>query len=154
MRLFPETELMKILTAAVLSIVASAALAQSAGRPDIRDTKIDAELKALVRQWDAAMVKKDPAALERILADEFTLSGMTKSQLLAFVRSSENTTISAVSEKFDIRVYGNTAVLLATDVSKRLRDGEEVTDRMHYMDVWVKRDNRWQCVATELSGAE
>ena len=115
-----------------------------------RDEKVAAELIALVRQWDAALVKHDTATLDKLLAAEFTLSGLPKAAYLAHVKSSRNDIVSAVSGEFDVRVYGDTATLIAVDEIKSGKNGE-TTEWYRYIDVWVKRDGRWQCVVTESS---
>ncbi len=56
---------------------------------------------------------------------------------------------SAISDNFDVRVYKDMAVLIARDTIKLRRKGVEVIEVYRYIDVWMKRDGRWQCVATE-----
>jgi ketosteroid isomerase-like protein len=116
-----------------------------------RDEKIAAELITLVRQWDAAIVKHDEVALGNLLAPEFTLSGMPRAAYLSYVKSTRNNTVAAISGDFDVRVYGDTAVLVAIDEIKFRKDGAETTEWYRYIDVWVKRDGRWLCVITESS---
>jgi ketosteroid isomerase-like protein len=116
-----------------------------------RDTRVEAELKALVQQWDNALVKHDAVALGNLLAPEFTLSGLPKAAYLNYVRSTRNSTVSATSGEFDVRVYGDTAILVAIDKIKFRKDGAETTEWYRYIDVWVKREGRWLCVITESS---
>ncbi|MBC8030529.1 MAG: nuclear transport factor 2 family protein [Pyrinomonadaceae bacterium] len=138
------------LTTIVLLLLACLAVANAQSKETYRDEKVAAELIALVRQWDAAIVKHDAATLDKLLAAEFTLSGLSKAAYLAHVKSARNDVVSAMSGEFDVRVYGDTAVLIAVDEIKSGKNGE-TTEWYRYIDVWVKRDGRWQCVVTESS---
>jgi len=132
-------------------LLASLPVVSGQSREDYRDDKVAAELIALVRQWDAAIVKHDSATLDKLLASEFTLSGLPKAAYLAHIKSTRNDIVSARSGEFDVRVYGATAILIAIDEIKSRKDGVETTEWWRYIDVWVKRDGRWQCVVTESS---
>ncbi len=130
--------------------LAFVSIANAQTKPSHRNEKVESELKKLVRQWDAATVKRDVKTLDRLLADEFTLSGTPKAGYLAFIGSPETIIESAVSDNFDVRVYGDMAILIANDtITSRKKDGTRVVEVYRYIDVWVKRDGRWQCVATE-----
>jgi ketosteroid isomerase-like protein len=143
-----EKKFMK-LTILLALVLASVSLANAQTKPTHRNEKVENELKELVRLWDAAMVKRDVKTLDRLLADEFTLSGTPKAGYLAFIGSPDNVIDSAVSDNFDVRVYGEMAILIANDTITSRRDGSKVVEVYRYIDVWVKREGRWQCVATE-----
>lgn len=130
-------------------VIASVSLANAQTRESHRNEKVENELKELVRLWDAASVKRDVKTLDRLLADEFTLSGTSKADYLAFIAAPETVIESAVSDNFDVRVYGDMALLIANDTITSRRNGAKVVDVYRYIDVWLKRDGRWQCVATE-----
>lgn len=133
----------------ILLLLVSLVVVNAQSKEPYRDEKVETELKALVRKWDAAIAKRDAASLDNLLAAEFTLSGLPKAAYLAYVKSPRNDTDSAESGEFDVRVYGDTAVLIAIDKIKSRKDGVETTEWYRYIDVWVKREGRWQCVATE-----
>lgn len=116
---------------------------------DIGDPRVIAELRNLVKMWDDATVKGDAATLDRLLADEFTfVPGPRKAQYLEFVKAKTADTFveSAVSENVLVQIYGDTAVVTGTDTVKGKSKGQSYENRYMYLDVWVKRDNRWQCV--------
>ena len=140
---------MKKLLGLVLLVLAFLPVVNAQTRESHRDEKVAAELIALVRSWDAALVKHDAETLDKLLAAEFTMGGLSKAAYLAHVKSPRNEIVSATSGKFDVRVYGETAVLIATDEIKFQRAGVETVEWYRYIDVWVKRDGRWQCVVTE-----
>jgi ketosteroid isomerase-like protein len=140
---------MKHVSFIFLLVLASVSFAHAQSEKDHRDEKVERELIALVRLWDGALVNRDVATLERLLADEFTLSGTPRATYLKYLKTSEDVIESAVSDNFDVRVYKDVALLIAVDTIKSRRKGVAVVERYRYIDVWVKRDGRWQCVATE-----
>ena len=108
-------------------------------------------MKALVRKWDLAIAKRDADTLDNLLAAEFTLSGLPKATYLAYIKSPRNEVESAESGEFDVRVYGDMAILIAIDTIKSRKNGVDTTEWYRYIDVWIKREGRWQCVVTESS---
>src|SRR5256886_5534426 len=48
----------------------------------------------------------------------------------------------------DQELYGTTAVVTGMDTSKGKNRGQGYENKYLYMDVWVKRSGRWQCVKT------
>ena len=133
---------------AVVVAFASPVFSQSKSKEQTRNAKVEQELKTLVRMWDNAMVARDAATLDRLLADEWSfVGGMDKQRYLALVKSSMGFE-SAVSTNFNVRVYGNTTALSAVDTIKKKANGRESINKYLYLDVWIKRDGRWQCVST------
>jgi imidazolonepropionase-like amidohydrolase/ketosteroid isomerase-like protein len=121
----------------------------SKDQKDLGDPAEIQTLRDLVRTWDEASVKGDAATLDRLLADEFTfVGGVRKAAYLASVtaKSSDTYVESAVSDEVLVQVYGNTAVVTGVDTIKGKSRGQAYENKYLYMDVWVKRAGRWQCV--------
>lgn len=121
----------------------------AADQKDIGDPRVINELRNLVKMWDDATAKGDAATLDRLLADEFSfVPGVRKAQYLEFVKTKTADTFveSAVSHDVQVQVYGDTAVVVGTDTVKGKNRGQSYENKYKYLDVWVKRDNRWQCV--------
>ena len=142
-----RTNMKQLFVIVVIFLVAPIVNAQTPKA--FRDDKVERELIELVRKWDAANVSRDIATLDHILADEFTLTGTPKKAYLAFIKSPNTVIESAVSDNFDVRVYKDMAVLIARDTVTLIQNGVKVVETFRYIDVWVKRDGRWQCVVTE-----
>jgi ketosteroid isomerase-like protein len=140
---------MRRISISILLTIVVMSLANGQTRQAFRNEKVERELKELVRIWDTASVNHDAAALDRLLAEEFTLSGTSKADYLAFIKSPSTVIESEVSDNFDVRVYKDMAVLIARDTIKLRRNGAAVVEIYRYVDVWVKRHDRWQCLATE-----
>ncbi|MBP1611156.1 MAG: hypothetical protein H6Q04_3391 [Acidobacteria bacterium] len=77
-------------------------------------------------------MKKDAAAVDKILAKEFTgsLDGrpLNKAQVLAMIRSNP------------------TAIVHGAYTVKSTTNGKDSSMKGQFTDVFVKRDGRWQCV--------
>lgn len=109
----------------------------------------EAQLKKLEREWFAAVVKKDDAALKRILADDFTAinsdgSFLTKAQTLEMAKSGTMALDEIRSEEFKLRLYGMTAVV--TGRSTYVREGKPLGTSSH-TEVWIKRAGLWKAVS-------
>ena len=97
--------------------------------------KLSSAAQALVKiekEWSEADVKKDVAALNRILADDwvgidFQGTVMNKAAVLRDVgaKSDITATESTTLGEMKIRVYGNTAVVSGTEVERSQYRGEE-----------------------------
>jgi ketosteroid isomerase-like protein len=122
------------------------------GKKSDRDSKVEQELRNLVRAWDEAYVKGDTATLDRLLADEFRfVGGPKKSEYLASFKTSQFIIQSAVSTDIEVQVYGDSAVLTGVDTIIGKNKDQTLFTKWLYLDVWIKRDGRWQCVKTYSS---
>ena len=118
------------------------------------------EVQKLERAWLDAYEKRDAEAMDAIVAEGFTItfpdgSRQTKSQILASLKKPGNISGSSVrfhTEEVDARVYGDTVILSGRVVTEWLRDGETRSKELQrYTDTYVKRNGRWQVVASHLS---
>ena len=136
----------------VILIVLMSLLVSSAQTPK-DDTKVEQALRNLVRAWDEAYVKGDAAILDRLLADEFAfVGGPKKVEYLASFKSRPADLVdSAVSTDIQVQVYGDTAVLIGLDTISGKNKGQPYIVKWLYMDVWIRRSGRWQCVKTYAS---
>lgn len=135
----------------LLCLVCSLAFGLAQDRGQEHDAKVEQELRNLVRAWDEAEARGDAATLDRLLADEFSyVGGPAKSAYLDFVKAKSPDTYveSAVSTNVQVQVYGDFAVVTGLDTVKGKNKGQAYVSRWLYMDVWVKRSGRWQCVKT------
>lgn len=128
--------------------------------PQIKGTTlhstIEAELIAVATEWDRAMVQNDAHAIGRYMADDWTIVGpdgsmSDKATFLGLVESGALSHNVMSSEDFSIRVYGDTAVLLARGVSGGSYQGQPFREVERSSNVFVKQDGDWRCVLTHLS---
>jgi len=137
----------------VILIVLTLSLVSSAQTPTKDDAKVEQALRNLVRAWDEAYVKGDAAILNHLLADEFAfVGGPKKAEYLASFKSRPADLVdSAVSTDIQVQVYGDTAVLIGLDTISGKNKGQPYVVKWLYMDVWIRRSGRWQCVKTYAS---
>lgn len=114
------------------------------------------ELLRLAREWDEAMVANDADAIGAFMADDWIIIGTDgsiggKARFLDLVRSGQLTHDVMTTEEPLVRVYGDTAVLVARGVSGGTFDGMPFREEERASNVFVKTDGRWRCVLTHLS---
>jgi hypothetical protein len=116
------------------------------------------ELISLDKSWGEAGLKGDSAVLETILADDFignSPTGVaTKAQNIAEAKTNAPNITNAtyVADEYTVRFLDpNTAVMTHRAVEKGLNKGKEYNDQHRSMHVWVKRDGRWQVVASQAT---
>src|SRR5687767_14647290 len=147
------------LTCLALLVAAACALAPAQG-PKL--TKAEEEVRRLERLWLDAYEQNDAAAMDRIVADDFTITfpngGMqTKPQIMAMLRSPRRAARPRVrfrTEGVQSRAYGETVILIGKVVSEYERDGKSSVEQSRYTDTYVRRGGRWQVVASHLSNVE
>jgi ketosteroid isomerase-like protein len=116
--------------------------------------KVQQELVQIERDWCTALMKKDAATLSRILADDYAGVGSrgtpsNKAGDLADLKDS-NVLSACVDDNVKVRVYGDTAVVMAHGRRSGTYKGAPFKDReIYYTDVFVRRSGQWQCVASE-----
>jgi ketosteroid isomerase-like protein len=110
----------------------------------------------LDHEWNEAYPRLDCAALDRIIADDWMCidaSGLviTKSELLTRVASSASFLDPYKFDEITLRIFGEAAIVTAR-LSGQMRDSEGNHDvNQRYMRVYVKRNERWQAVATQVT---
>jgi len=116
-------------------------------------------VEALTRQsdaWDKAIVKKDRAAVAANMADDFrSIDGAgTVEDKPAFVAGlmDEKLTIDPYTvEDFDVRLFGDTALLSGHTRMTGRFDGKPFTSHYRYIDIYAKRNGRWQIVSVQIT---
>ncbi|HKP85347.1 MAG TPA: DUF4440 domain-containing protein [Blastocatellia bacterium] len=125
---------------------------------------VEQELLKLEREWLDAYVKRDAAAMDRIEADDFMITYpdgkvVTKSEEIANIKrpAPDGPAPTFTTEETKVRVYGDTAILTGKVIQKGTyaggpNKGQEYNIQSRYTDVYVKRNGRWQVVASHLTG--
>jgi len=105
------------------------------------------------RDWAVAAVKGDLQAFDRILAAEFVQTDeageiKSKKQVFADVRSGATKSESAAQSEMKAFVLGDMAVAHGLVTTKSTLRGKDTSGQYRWTDTFVKRDGRWQCVAS------
>lgn len=121
--------------------------------------KNEEEVRKLERSWLDAYEQLDAEAMERIVADDFTITFpdgniQTKPQIMTSLKRPRRPTQPAMrfyTEDVQSRAYGETVILIGRVITEYQRDGKTVKEQSRYTDTYVKRNGRWQVVASHLS---
>lgn len=114
------------------------------------------QLLYMEREWNDADKNKDVAWFERNYAEDATdISSRTglvqsKMEVLADLKTDKSVLDSLELSDLNVRVEGNTAVVTGVNHVKGRDDKGQTIDRMtRFTDVFIKRDGRWQVLATQ-----
>lgn len=116
------------------------------------------DLAAAATAYDLAQYKADRSELEKLLADDYTLANssgknQTKAEFIAdVVAPGSKTTYLAITKQVR-KVWPDGAVLGGMADAKGLDRGKPFTMRIRFVDVWAKRDGRWQVIFTQANTA-
>jgi ketosteroid isomerase-like protein len=112
------------------------------------------ELKQLELDWAEASRTGNADKLTQILGDEWTAldylgNKTTKKDALGELKSKSSTLSSFEPGPMDVVVFGNTAVVQGSDTEKSTYKGKDSSGKYVWMDVFVKRNGKWQAVRSQ-----
>jgi len=115
-------------------------------------------LKQLEQDWADAEKAGDGEKIGRIVADDWTGVDndgrkLTKTQLIAHIKSREDKTESIEMRAMDVKVLGEAAVVQGSDIEKGTANGEQTSVEIIWMDVFANRDGKWVCVRSQSARA-
>ena len=144
---------------ALLTIICTLMPAQTTQQQTL--TKAEEEVRNLERQWLNAYEQHDSQTMTRIVADDFIITFpngtmQSKLQLMQMIANPNATSpkMHFYTEDVKSRAYGDTVILMGRVVTEYERDGKKVKEQSRYTDTYVRRNGRWQVVASHLSNVE
>ncbi len=119
-------------------------------------TSNEQELIRLQNDWMDAWRRRDREALERILAEDFTLTSVITDDLVNKATWLKTALGPAVCkefryEKFHIQLYGDTAVVKSRYHQQGTLDGKDWSGDFLLTDVWIRRNGVWKVVTRHSS---
>ena len=143
---------MRFLSKAVMIALAvcSVAIAQS----------VEQQVTKLENDWVKAMIAKDYAVLDRVLADDYTDSGdpdgsvHTKSDMMSALKSGQIAISSYKYADLKVRVYGSAAIVTGLQTFVSTFKGKDDSGTFRFTDTWIKKGDSWQCVVEHASKVE
>ncbi len=109
-------------------------------------------LMKIEQVWGAAMVKNDSAAMDKMLASEYSSNAegtfMSKRQLIANMKSGAYKVTSLQPGEMKALVIGDTAIVHGSGTEKSTLNGKDTSGTYRYTDVFAKRDGQWLAVST------
>jgi ketosteroid isomerase-like protein len=135
-------------------LLAVVSAVQASGAQSQRVRSDQEILMQLEQDWDDAFHRKDVGFIENILADEFIAtygdgSRGDKAKELALAATFDQQIESSTLDEFTVKVYGDTAVVWFTQHLIGPSQGRSLAVTYRYVDVFVIRAGRWQCVASQ-----
>jgi ketosteroid isomerase-like protein len=121
------------------------------------DRKADAaELTRLSNNWDKVIVAKDEKAVAGNMAEDFRIidghgNVENKAQFVAGIMDPKLTIDPYTVEDFEIRFYGDVALLSGRTLMTGRYDGEKFTSNYRYIDIYVKRAGAWKIVSVQIT---
>lgn len=114
----------------------------------------DPDVRAILRledQWASALVRRDSATFQRLLADGFIYSEddrtTSRDAVLHEIVAGADTVQQAHNEDMKVHCYGTTAIVTGWLVVGGRGAGGPFQRRYRYTDIWMLRDGRWQIIA-------
>lgn len=138
------------------SVLALATLTACTTLPAPMTADTAALLTAQAAAWDEAIVRKDRAAIEANMADDFRQidgAGNVENKT-SFVEGLVDSTLAIdpyTIEDFDLRLYGNVALLSGRTHMTGRYQGKPFASHYRYIDVYVLRDGTWKIVSVQIS---
>ena len=117
-----------------------------------QDEKLKKELEKLSWDWMNAWKSKDTVLLEKLLAPEYRLLALINGQLITIPKQAWLKTAKVYIPSsfryydFDIRLYGNTAVVQSMFDQVATLNGQDRSGTFQITDIWVKKKIGWQVV--------
>lgn len=132
-------------------ILAWAAPAGAQNTPVLSDQEI---LIQIERDWDAAFMNKNIPFIANVLADEFVVTypdGVRgdRAKELELAAAFNKQIDSSTLDEFEVKVYRDSAVVFFRRTLVGPSKGQRLEVAYRYVDVFVFRDGRWQCVASQ-----
>jgi len=120
------------------------------------DSDEEQEIIRLFEDGDRALISADAREMERIYAEDYLQSDesgrlSTRADLIHSLTLREIRFLSMKSTGRRVRLFGDFAVVHGSEEDEIERDGSIVVVKYVYMDLVVRRDGRWQIVASQLA---
>lgn len=103
-----------------------------------------------------AITKGDMKAYGRLVGDDYVYTNQdavvrTKAQMVSAYDSGSLKYESAKFDEIKVHAYGDTAVVTGRNTTKGKDNGKDFVGQFRYTRVYVKRQGRWQLVATQAT---
>jgi len=112
------------------------------------------ELVKLEANWSKAIVARDVAAVNAIVAADWTgqnASGTVtdKTKMLAEMKAGVDTSSSMVNRDVRVRIIGDIAIVQGSDDEKSTHKGKDSSGAYTWTDVFQKRAGHWVAIASQ-----
>ena len=120
--------------------------------PTFAQNPEEQELRKLEHDWWEAYKQRDAQTLDRLVAEDFIFTdeeGQVYDKPKFIALALQQVVTAYTLGDLRIRVYGNTGVVTCPSSWRYNIEGKEVSWEFRSTDVFVKRQGRWQAVASQ-----
>jgi hypothetical protein len=114
---------------------------------------IEQRLRQMNDEWVKALVRRDGATLDRIMADDFIfiypMEGDDKRQFIDDVTAGQLNVQQLSRDNLTVKVWEHTAVVSATDSVNWFYRGRDFSGKYKVVNIYVDRNNEWKMVAVQ-----
>ena len=146
-----------LITAACLTFLPSRAQTNaSTNAAPNKPPTAESALIAVEQEWADAVKHQNAGAIDRIQAEEYLFTDpagqtWTKTRALDTIKAGDPVIDAFELTDAQVKIYGNTAVITFAITWHGNFRGNDISGPQRMTDVWVKRDGRWQCVASQAT---
>ena len=115
------------------------------------------EFTRIENEWNNAIFKKDAKTLDLLYAKEYTYTDPSgkvydkQQDISEAISPNYKSEAPSVINDINVNSYGNVAVVKGLYTVKATLNGKDISGTNRFVDVFVMRDGRWQCVSTQSS---
>jgi ketosteroid isomerase-like protein len=145
--------------ATATAIITLEFLAGHAQAQDKKQTRAEETIIKMENEWAEALIKADQAVIDRLVTPEWTVVG-ADGKLQSKAQADEELKSGAVKfesfkvDELKVKVFGKTAIAQGVETEKSSYKGKDTSGQYRFTDVFVKRNGRWQAVATQITRVE
>jgi ketosteroid isomerase-like protein len=134
------------------------ALVAGSAAPLLAQTDVTATITKLEAEWNAAHVRGDAPALDKLFADDLVvvvpaMRPMSKADSLGVFASGKMKFDRYETSDTAIRVYGDSAIVTGRLQRARRMGDRAIDDDWRFTKVYVRRTGQWQVVSFHASNA-
>jgi ketosteroid isomerase-like protein len=139
-------------TAIVMTLAAGIAMGQTKDHNATVAGDAEQALMRIEQEMLAALLKSDPSANQRYIAENAVLTTpdgevLGKARLVADVKSADLKFEASAISDMKVTVHGDTAVVTYMTTDKGTYKGKDISGKYRWTDVFMRRGGNWQLIA-------
>jgi ketosteroid isomerase-like protein len=142
----------KVIAVGAVALVTAASAGYANTDRQARATTARA-LIALENEWAKAVVARDAATFEKMLAPGFVYTEnnvvMNRGEVISSMTSGPDRVQFAANEGMKVHDFGTTAVVTGVLVLRGRSKGAAFNRRYRFTDTWMFRNGKWQIIAAQ-----
>lgn len=151
-----KLQMKKLVGTVVFTCVCAGLVLAQGSKPPSEDASVADTLKQVEQVFGDAIKDVNAEKINEILADDWVSLGssgrtLTRDGFLSDLKSGNHRVESFQIGPMDVKVLDNVAVVQATVTEKRTDRGQDTSGHGSWMDVFVKRGDKWVMVRSHSS---